>query len=166
MMAVKSGNGEIKHCDSDVGQIKLEKWVSECLVARGWGQQRKIMRAELEHEDNFFTLLRTVLVEFLLHWTHYVVAVVKGKIRGRKRKRKIKKKCDSKYCLASTFSFFFPNSNYGVPVSVIMASNLLFGFGFNTKGDVKFIQEMKQQLMLHPKCTFATKTLQRSLKMN
>lgn len=88
MVAVKSGNVEIKHCNSDVGQIKLEKWVSEQLVARGWGQQRTIMRAELEHEDNFITLLMTVLVGFLLYWTQCVVAVVKGKIRVRKRKRK------------------------------------------------------------------------------
>lgn len=93
MVAVKSANAEMKHCDSDVGQIKLEKWVKKCLVDRGKGQQRNIMRAELEHEDNFFTLLKIVVVEFLLHWTHCVVAVVKWKIRGKKRQSEIKNKC-------------------------------------------------------------------------
>lgn len=39
MMAVKLGNREIKHCDSDVGQIKQEKWISDGLVAKGWGQK-------------------------------------------------------------------------------------------------------------------------------
>lgn len=76
MLAVKSGNVEIKHSDSEVGQIKLEKWVSKRLavLARGWSQQRKITRGELEHEDNFFSPLKTVLVVFLLHWTQYFAA--------------------------------------------------------------------------------------------
>ncbi len=73
MLAVKSGNVEIKHGKSEVGQIKLEKWVSECLEvhARRWGQQRNIIRGELEHESHFFSRLKTVLVVFLLQWTQY-----------------------------------------------------------------------------------------------
>lgn len=88
MWAVKSGKVEITHGDSEVGQIKLEKWVSERLVvhARGQGQQRNIMRGKLEQGDNFFSLLKTVLVVFLLHCTQCFVAGEKGKMRGRKRK--------------------------------------------------------------------------------
>lgn len=88
VLAVKSGNVEIKHSDSEVGQIKLEKWVSKRLavLARGWSQQREITRGELEHEDNSVSLLKAVLVVFLLHWTQYFVAGSKGKMKGRKRK--------------------------------------------------------------------------------
>ena len=100
MLAVKSGNVEIKHGDSEVGQIKLEKWVWKRagVYARGWGQQRNTMRGEVEHKDNFFSLLKTVFfVVFLLHWTQYFVAGVKGKMRGRgeERERNEKKGGDS-----------------------------------------------------------------------
>lgn len=73
--------------DSEFGQIKLEKWVSKRLEVhgRGWCQQRNIIGGELEHKDNFFSLLKTVLVVFLLHWTQYFVAGVKGKMTGWKR---------------------------------------------------------------------------------
>lgn len=50
MVAVKSSNVEIKHGYSEVGQIKLEKWVSKRLVvhARGWDQQKNTMMEKLE----------------------------------------------------------------------------------------------------------------------
>lgn len=103
---------EIKHGDSEVGQIKLEKWVSQRLaaLARGWSQQRKITRGELEHEDNFSSLLKTVLVGFLLHWTPYFCGRVKGKDErgGKKRRKKRKERWRQLiYCSAlSSFSKF------------------------------------------------------------
>lgn len=99
MLAVKWSNVEIKHGDSEVGQIKLEKWVSKRLVMHGraWGQQRNIMKVEPEHADNCFSRLKTVLVLFLLHWTQHFMAWVKGKMRrgGKERQKKEKKGGDS-----------------------------------------------------------------------
>ena len=95
MLAVKSGNVEIKHGDLEVGQIKLGKWVSKRQVVHGRarGQQRNIMKVELEHEDNCFSPLKIVLVIFLLHWTQHFVAWVKGKMRrgGKQQKKKRRK---------------------------------------------------------------------------
>lgn len=55
MIAVRSGNVEIKHDESEVGQIQLENWISKHPVVRvsGWGQQRSIMMGDPEHKDNF-----------------------------------------------------------------------------------------------------------------
>lgn len=101
---------EIKHGDSEVGQIKLEKWVSNCLVvhARRSGNEWNIIRAELDHQDNLFSLLKRVLVVFLLHWTQYFVAGVKGKMRGWKRKRENKRR---KVVIADKL-LAFPNSHF------------------------------------------------------
>lgn len=102
MLAVKSGNVEIKHGKSEVGQIKLEKWVSKCLIvhARRWGQQRNIIRGELEHENNFLLVWR-------LFWGYFCFIghnILEEK-KGRKGKIKV--------VTADSFYLFqaFPNSH-------------------------------------------------------